>query len=120
RLLYTSCDTALKNAIDVGILAAHEARSVFRHKLLQDQLTTIQRNLEFLTSQEKLDIQKIHRFEQEYRDQIKIRHGYITPPFVDATRKIPIDEIYVSSDLIYRSTKEENDTLSFNRKEFLS
>jgi GTPase SAR1 family protein len=118
--LVSTCDAALQVSIDKGVLAAHEARSVFRHHVLSDQIATIQRNVEFLTSQKKLDVAAILAFEEQYRTQVATRHGYITPPFVDATIKISIDDIYVSSVLVTQPKKKDDEPGMFQRSDFLS
>jgi len=94
------CEKALEVAINRGVLAAHEAKSVVRYQMLSDELAAIQRNLTFLAGQQQLDIQAILKFEEKYRQQIPSRHGYITPPYVDTATKLPIDRLYVSPSFI--------------------
>jgi len=98
--ILTGCEKALEVAINRGVLAAHEAKSVVRYQMLRDELAAIQRNLTFLTGQLQLDIQAIIEFEKKYRKQISSRHGYITPPNFDTARKLPIDRLYVSPSFI--------------------
>jgi hypothetical protein len=98
--ILTGCEKALEVAINRGVLAAHEAKSVVRYQMLRDELAAIQRNLTFLTGQQQLDIQAILEFESKYRQQISSRHGYITPPNFDTARKVPIDKLYVSPSFI--------------------
>lgn len=117
--LILASNAALNVAIDQNSLPAHEARSVFRYQLLMDQISTIQRNVDFLTRNKKLDLQAILEFENEYRTQVATRHGYITPPFVDATKKIPIDDIYVSSFLVNTPNKKDVEPRMLQRKDFL-
>ena len=98
--ILTGCEKALEVAINRGVLAAHEAKSVVRYQMLRDELATIQRNLNFLTGQQQPDIQAILEFEKKYREQISSRHGFITPPNFDTARKLPIDSLYVSPSFI--------------------
>ena len=57
-------------AIDHGVLSAHEAKSVARHRLILDELAVIQKNLALLTASHKPDIQTLLEFEQKYRQQV--------------------------------------------------
>src|SRR2546429_2609919 len=54
--LLEGCEQALNTAIDRGILAAHEAKSTFRYRILLDELTALRENVLFLTTQQKPDI----------------------------------------------------------------
>jgi len=62
--ILTGCEKALEVAINRGVLAAHEAKSVVRYQMLRDELAAIQRNLTFLTGQQQPDIQAILEFEK--------------------------------------------------------
>ena len=89
--LVTGCEQTLQIAIDEGRLSAHEAKSVFRHQILLDELATVKKNLKFLSASCQLDIQFILGFEQKYRLQVKELHGKLTPPYIDVAKKLPID-----------------------------
>lgn len=108
RMLQISIETTLNNAIDKGILSAHEAKSNLRHKLISDQLCAIEKNLEFLTQPYCIAPQDAIAFEEKYRSQVWNRFKYITPPSFDSTRKIPIADIYVSSNLIPALNKNKD------------
>ncbi|MGK7941868.1 MAG: NACHT domain-containing NTPase [Crocosphaera sp.] len=95
EILVEGCEQVLTNAIDKGRLSAHEAKSNLRHRMVVDELRNIQRVLDCLVKQNKSTFQDILQFEKEYRNPVANRHGFITPPFVDATKKIPMDQIYV-------------------------
>jgi len=116
--LLQGCEQALQVAINRGLLVAHEAKSVARFHMLRDELTVIQRNIDFLTQQQQPNIQAILDFEQKYRQQIPSRHGYITPPNFDTARKLPIDKLYVCSSFI--STHSIKDEKSLKIDEFYS
>lgn len=102
-ILQRGCEHALEEAIDKGVLLAHEARSVQRFRMLQDELDSIQKNLAFLIDQKRINVQEILKYEQEYRQQVTNRHGYIIPADLDGRQKIPIDELYVTPRFIIDS-----------------
>jgi NACHT domain len=112
--LVEACNLALTTAIDKGILSAHEAQSAFRHRVLLDELTTVKKNLALLMARHKLNVQEILIFEEKYCQQVVNRHGYITPPYFDAARKLPIDSLYVSPNFVWgpKKTNEEEKELS--------
>jgi len=96
ELLIRGCEEALSVAIDVGILSAHEATSAYRHHIVLGELAAIRKNVEFLSAQERVNVQKILNFERRYRQQVGRRHANITPPNFDAARKVHINKLYVS------------------------
>jgi hypothetical protein len=96
RALLDGCSKGLDIAIDQGVLAAHEAKSSFRFRVLRDELATVARNLQILLRLSKPDVQTILKFETQYRRQIASRYGTITPPYVDVAHRLPIDDLYVA------------------------
>lgn len=80
KLLVNGCEQVLAAAIDNGVLAAHEAKAVFRHRMLLEEFALLQQNVTFLTTQQKPNIQAILEFERKYRQQVGERHRYIIPP----------------------------------------
>ncbi|MBE7445676.1 MAG: NACHT domain-containing protein [Planctomycetia bacterium] len=117
--LIEGCEHAFNMAIDDGILSAHEAKAAFRHQMILDELVTIQRNLDFLTCQQKQSIQQILEFEKQYRNQVAARHGYITPPHFDTARKLPIDTLYVSPNFVTTPKEKGEEAQLLNTLEFL-
>lgn len=116
NVLLTGCRRALEIFNEQGgILATNAAFSATNDCLILDELAAIQKNLTFLTTQQLPSIKEIIDFECKYRQQVINRHGYITPPYVDATRKLPIDELYVPSDFTtipkQKDEKPENLTM---------
>lgn len=98
-VLLTGCRRALEVFNERGgIFATDASLSATNHRQILDELAAIQKNLTFLTTQQLLSIGEILEFECKYRQQVTNRHGYITPPYFDAARKLPIDELYVPSD----------------------
>jgi hypothetical protein len=114
------CEQALQIAINRGVLAAHEAKSVVRFHMLRDELAAIHKNLDFLTAHQQPNIQAILEFEKKYRQQVAARHEKITPPNFDTLRKVPIDSLYVCPHFITtsKSSNEQPETLQINQ--FLS
>jgi hypothetical protein len=94
--LLGEAEKALNVALDKGILSAHEAKSAVRYRQLLDEIASVQKNLDFLTSRHKPNIKLILEFEKKYRAQVAERHGRITPPNFDSARKLPINDIYVA------------------------
>ncbi len=97
HILIEGCEEALKVAVDQGRLSAHEAKSVFRHQVILGEIATIQKNLEFLSQHRQLDIAAINTFENQYREQIRVRNGDIKPPYIQTISRIKIEDIYVNS-----------------------
>ena len=110
ELLMTTCDESLEVCIEKGILTAHEARSAARHVSILDELATIKKNLQVLSSVGQPDIQAILDFEDTLRRQMAVRHCHIVPADWDAAPKIPIDSLYVEPtlDVGSRSTTKED------------
>src|SRR5439155_199902 len=94
-----------------GLLSAHEAKSSMRHRLVMDELATIQKILGFLDRNREISIDKIDKYEEQYRKQVNERHGFITPPHFDAARKIPINDLYVIPDIL-RLPRRKGDELA--------
>jgi hypothetical protein len=118
--LIEGCEEALQIAIDQGRLAAHEAKSAFRHQILQDELATIQKTLNLLTAPQKPDIKAILTFEENYRQQVGERHKYIIPPDFDKAQKLPINRLYVCPNFIPTPTKQTNQPESLKITVFLA
>jgi hypothetical protein len=107
-ILVSAVEAALEAAIDMSNLTAHEAKSTFRYRQLLDEISTIQKNLDFLKSKTRLDVPAILDFEKKYRSQIAERHGKITPPNFDSARKLAIDDIYVAPQFTEFAKVEKN------------
>lgn len=115
--LQKGCERALEIAIDRGVLSAHDAKSAARHQLILDELATIKEELTFLTSSQKPSIPQVLEFEAKYRDLVGIRHADMTPPHFDAAHRVPIGELFVPPDFVWRSPHgaEEAKTLSLQQ-----
>jgi hypothetical protein len=118
--LIEGCEEALQIAIDQGRLSAHEAKSAFRHQILLDEIAAIQKNLDLLTAPQKPDIQAILKFEETYRQQVGERHKHITPPYIDAAQKLPINRLYVCPNFVTTSTNKGQERETLKMPDFLS
>lgn len=96
-----SAEAFLQIAIARGQLIGLDAKSNFRHKVLMDELQSIQKQLDYFRRGRRLPLRSIIAdFEPKWREQVAQRHGYITPPHLNEARKFPIDEIYVKPKFI--------------------
>jgi len=93
--LVEAAERSLNHAISEGRLSAHEAKSELRHRIIMGELATIQKNINFLASRQKLNATQLHEFEVKYREQVADRHKDIVPPDFDIARRLPIDKLYV-------------------------
>lgn len=95
--IMTTCELALSREIDRGSLGALDAKSSVRHNIVLDQLGTIKRNLDLLSSKDRESVSVFLRFEEKYREQVGARHGYISAPNLSSAKKTPLDDLYVGS-----------------------
>jgi hypothetical protein len=102
ELLLHVCDNWLSTCIDGGKLAAHEAKSTGRFRILLDELDAIQKNITLL--QGNPDIEAILDFQTAYNSQVTARHWYIVPPHLDVARKIAIDDLYVCPHFVVKAS----------------
>ena len=120
HLLLNTCQKALDVAIKDNILSAHEAKSALRHHIILNELAAIKRNLEFLSSQSKTDLDAIVDYEEKYRTQVGNRYQFITPPNFDKVKRIPINELYVAPNLIAIPKTENGEPYKISFDEFRS
>jgi NACHT domain len=97
KAILSICDEALNASLEDGPYSALEAKSVFRHRILTDELAALAHNVELLSA--KPNIQEILEFEERYRAQVASRHDSISPPHLDRQKKFPIDSLYVAPNL---------------------
>lgn len=98
--LLSGCDRALSVGVDQGLLAAHEAKSAVRQRMLMDELQVIAKNVALLSGKRPPNVEAVIAFEAQYRAQVHKRYSSITPPHFDAARRLPIDDVYVSPSLL--------------------
>lgn len=96
------CKRGLSIAIDKGHLSAHEASSSARHAVILGELSGIKANLEFLAGTTGTTVAEVDKFEKLFRREAGQNHKFIKPPHFDASKRIPIDKLYVPSDLVWR------------------
>jgi hypothetical protein len=118
--LKMGCERAIQLAIDQGLLSAHEAKSADRQRQLLDELAAIREELALLRSPEQLRIPDILEFEAKYRELVGQRHAFITPPHFDAARRLPINDLFVSSDIVRLPRRKAGEATPENLQQFLS
>lgn len=117
EVISMGCRKVLSLAIDQGILSAHEAKSIARHRILLDELKAIKSNLDFLVTHSDLDLNAIKDFEKQYRQQVGGRYSQITIPHFDQAPRIDINRIFISPSFVYTPKKKgtEPETISMDR-----
>ncbi|MFT3784923.1 MAG: NACHT domain-containing protein [Tepidisphaeraceae bacterium] len=120
QLLLDTCDQHLSRAVDAGVLAAHEARDHVRHRMISDQLSSIEGMIERLTQMAPADVRAFEEFEAAYRTQILARHGSIIPQDFYELRKFPLDELYVSPSFIAHGLPKDEAEKQFDLTTFYS
>lgn len=119
-VLIESCDYALTVAIEEGYLFAHEAKSSLRHSIIIGELAGIKKNLDFLTANQGINIQDILEFEKQYLAQVENRHWYISPPYFNEVKKLPINDIFVNPTFIPLYEKDKKIQNELGICDFLS
>jgi len=120
EVISTGCRKALDIAISKGILSAHEAKSIARHRVILDELRAIRSNLDFLTTHSRLNISEIKEFEEKYRRQVGERHSQITIPHFDRAPLIDIDKIFIPPNFIYTPKEKGAEPETITMDEFLT
>jgi hypothetical protein len=118
--LLEACEYTLAQAVDRGILSAHEAKSELRFRLLRDELELLKKDTAHLVSQTKPSVDAILKFEAEYRAQVAVRHGFITPPSFDAKQKLPINDVYVAPNFLPARGRDASEGAPIDYAEFIS
>jgi hypothetical protein len=113
------CEIALSIAIEKDLLPAHEAMSSFRHRILLEELSSVQKMLLFLSNQQEINPELVMDFEEKYRSQIAYLHGKITPPNFDKTIRININNLYVDPNFVKKATEKSDEQQILKMKEFL-
>lgn len=90
----------LKLATEQNHLAAHEALSDYRQRVLLDEIAAIARRLDLLQRDTAPDVSSIIEFEARYRDQVAIRNSHIIPPNFDNSKRVPLEDIFIFPRLI--------------------
>ncbi|HDZ19799.1 hypothetical protein LCGC14_0303940 [marine sediment metagenome] len=117
-VFYESTQRAIAAAIEKGNLAAHEAQSILRFRVLRDELLAIKKAVESTISPAPVDIDDIASFEESYRREVTAKYGQITPPDFDTAKKWPIGKLYVPPTLARLDSETDDKSLSYD--EFVS
>lgn len=120
EVISTGCRRALDLAVNQGILSAHEAKSIQRHKVLLDEIRAIRSNLDFLSKNSHLDMVSIREFERKYRSQVAQRSSKILIPHFDRAPRIDIDKIFISPNFIRSPEKQEAEGKTVSLDDFLA
>jgi len=102
--LIDACSRSLSAALARGNISPQFLAEVSTNRMLMDELNAIQLNADLLGR--GISLSEIHDFERKYRKQIGLATRFIVPPDTEQVRKIPIDDLYVSSDFIPPSKKK--------------
>ena len=120
QVIYDGCRKAYDTAINKGILSAHEAKSIARHRVLLDELHAIKSNLEFFAGCAPLALEDINEFEERYRSQVGARQGEITIPHFDRATRVEIDKIFVPPNFTCPSDRKREEPEITPLEDFLS
>lgn len=120
QIISVGCHKAFDIAINQGILSAHEAKSIARHRVVLDELRAIEHNLSFLTAGSYSDLKTIEDFEKQYRCQVGIRHDQITIPHFDRAPTVDIDDVFVSPNFICPPKEESQEREMISLEDFLA
>ena len=112
--LISLCDRSLDIALDAGSMKALNAKATQQHGELSGSLASIQRTVELLKGTSELNIAGVEDFAVRYRRQVAAREGIITPPALDGTRQVPIDDLYVPARLGPLISKDEAPPWSYD------
>jgi hypothetical protein len=104
--LLASCGRALQAALSHGSASALAAKITSDNRLILDEIASISANLSFLSKSPGLQLEKILEFEKTFRKQVASAHKWIIPPDLDSARRVPIDKLYVHSNLARLNQQE--------------
>jgi NACHT domain-containing protein len=93
--LARTVEKALSIAAGEGNAEADEAIEAARFRRLDEELAGLRSTLEELRRVDEKDLDAIAEWERLYRNAVKARHGTITPPSLDASDQVPVDDIFV-------------------------
>lgn len=120
RVICDGCRKAYDTAINKGILSAHEAKSIARHRVLLDELHAIKSNLEFFAGRAPLALEEINEFKERYRSQVGDRCREITIPHFDRATRVEIDKIFVPPNFICPADRKGEGPEIIPLEDFLS
>lgn len=97
--LVAACDAVLDVAVAEGSVGALDTKAAIRHKLLAEQLSAIEAQLQTLIDAGDPTEEAIVRFETEIREEVASRTSEVTPPDFAGAPRVPLDELYVAPNL---------------------
>lgn len=106
--------------VELGSLAAHDARDELRIRVLRDELDAVKKSIVALRKQNQASVKAILAFESKYRDAVKGRHSYIVPPHLNEAQKIHIDDLYVSPRFIGAARSKGEEQRSIDMAQLLT
>jgi len=93
------CRKVLSGLVEQGSLIAHDASSNIRFQIMIAELNTVKKTLELL-KRPQLNLQEINEFVGKYKLEAAKRHGLIRPPHMYEGKRMAIDSIYVSPQIL--------------------
>lgn len=99
------CTSALQHGTRAGSVAGHEASSAFRHRFLIGELSSIKSRLDELELVQSANLDEINQFESIYRVHVTQHLKYLVPPSLDGAKEVPIDQLYVASLFMEKSSQ---------------
>lgn len=98
---------SLSVEVELGSLAAHEALSAQRSRVLRDELEAVKKSVQQLRKHRRASVRRIIAFEERYREVVGVRHSSITPPHLNQAPKVPIDDLYVLPRFVASHVKKD-------------
>jgi hypothetical protein len=114
------CRSAIDASIKQALVSAQDISKAAHDGMVLDQLAVISKNVKLLSSAAKPELDTIIAFESKYREQIGNRHAYIIPPHFDSSRRVPIDDIYVTPLFVAIRKGKDREGIRVNASDFLS
>ncbi len=105
-----SIDTILNAAIAANVLAAHEIKSVARHRVVEARLEAIEQQVSSSTPPAAwTDYQA---FEEQLRAEVALRYSKLEPPNVLGRERVPLGRLFVPPLLSAGTRGDEDQTVS--------
>lgn len=118
--LVNASTRAIQIAIQKGNLLAHEENSSRRHTILLEELANLQKRIDLLNEPSSPKPAALENFEEKYREQVAQRHGFISPPHLDAVKKLPIDDLYVTPSIVVHLSSKRTEPIQLSLESFFS
>jgi hypothetical protein len=96
-LVAAASASIVEEAARGGDAEAGEVMQNIRFRRLTEEVQGVARAVEALAQTGEEDVQAYLDWEEIYRNQVRVRHGTITPPSFDAAARVPVDDIYIET-----------------------